>query len=140
MARAILIQGSIVRGLYGVLALLAPHLLTSATPGMDEDDFHEDARYFNRLFGGRDLLVAAATVAAVRPSGPTREALAANIFCELTDSISLAEEVRKRGKFDRVTIIGALFNIVGYATWLRAARALQRSKPAGGELGPPDRS
>ena len=136
MARAILIQGSIVRGLYGILALLAPNLLVAATPGMGEDDFHEDARYFNRLFGGRDLLVAAATVAAARQSSPTREAVAANIICELTDSISLAEEVRKRGKLDRVTIIGALFNIAGYATWLRAARALRTTKPADGELGP----
>jgi hypothetical protein len=130
VARAILIQGSIVRGAYGVLALLAPKVLVAAIPGMTEDDLDGDARYFNRLFGGRDLLVAFATVAAARRGGVEREALAANVFCELTDSISLAEELRSRRKLDQVTAIGALFNVAGYATWLRAARALKTAKPA----------
>ena len=33
---------------------------------MDEAGVDPEARYFNRLFGGRDLLVAGATVAAVK--------------------------------------------------------------------------
>jgi hypothetical protein len=130
MARAILIQGSVIRGLYGILALIAPKVLIAASPGLAEEDFHEDARYFNRLFGGRDLLVALATVLAARRGSADRETLAANIFCEVTDSISLAEELRTRGKPDRITIIGALFNVAGYSTWLRAARALKAPSAA----------
>lgn len=128
MAGRILIQGSIVRGLYGVLALLAPDVLT-ALPGAA--DIEDDARYFNRLFGGRDLLVAVATVLAVRKGQAGREVLAANVFCELTDSVSLVEELRARGKPDPVTIIGALFNVAGYGTWLRAARALRTEGAVG---------
>jgi hypothetical protein len=48
----------------------------------------------------------------------------------VTDSISLAEELRTRGKPDRITIIGALFNVAGYSTWLRAARALKAPSAA----------
>jgi hypothetical protein len=124
MARTFLIQGSIVRALYGLVALLAPKVLVASVPGMSEEDLDDDARYFNRLFGGRDLLVALATVAAVR-AGSEAPALKANLFCELTDSVSLVEEVRGRGKLDRTTIIGALFNVFGYLTWVRAARALR---------------
>jgi hypothetical protein len=129
VTRAIMIQGSVGRGLYGALALLAPKALLAPIPGIDVDDLGEDARYFNRLFGGRDLLVAVATVVALRRWDAEREALAANVFCEVTDSISLLQELRERGQLDRVTTIGALFNAVGYLTWLRAARALKAAKP-----------
>jgi hypothetical protein len=121
MVGKILIQGSIVRALYGLLALFAPELLVKAIPGVE---LEEDARYLNRLFGGRDLLVTIGTVSAVR-SGAHSSAVMANVFCEITDSVSLAEEVRVRGKLDPVTIVGLLFNVFGYATWLRAARALK---------------
>jgi len=125
VARAIFIQGSIVRGLYGILAMLAPKVLIASAPGMKENDLNDDARYFNRLFGGRDLLVALATIAAVRRGAVGREVVAANVFCEVTDSISLAEELRARRKLDAMTVIGALFNLAGYATWIRGARALK---------------
>jgi len=32
-------------------------------------------------------------------------------------------------------VVGALFNVVGYATWVRAARVLRKSRSAAGELG-----
>jgi hypothetical protein len=121
MARTHLIQGSLVRAAYGILALVAPKLLFATVPGTKVDD---DARYFNRLLGGRDLLVALGTIAAVR-TGSEATALKANVFCEVTDSVSLVEEVRGRGKLDRMTVIGLLFNVGGYAIWLRAARALR---------------
>ena len=76
MARAILIEGSIGRGLSGILALLAPKMLVAAVPGIREEDVHEDARYFNRLLGGRELLVAIATVIAARQGRGEREAVA----------------------------------------------------------------
>jgi hypothetical protein len=133
MAAKILLQGSIVRGLYGVLALLFPKVLFSLPGVVKEDDIGQEARYFNRLFGGRDLLVAGATAAAVRSGAPS-PAVKANLLCELTDTISLAEEVRRRGKLDRVLAIGLIFNVTGYATWLRALKALSakpKSEPAG---------
>ena len=124
MAGKILIQGSIIRAAYGILALLFPKVLLAAV-GMSESDVGAEGRYFNRLFGGRDLLVAGATVAAVR-AGADSPAVKANLVCELTDTVSLVEEARSRGGLDRTLAIGLVFNITGYATWLRALSALGR--------------
>ena len=124
MAAKILIRGSILRSAYGILALLFPKLLLAATR-TSEDQFGTEARYFNRLFGGRDLLVAGATVLAVR-SGAAEQAVKANLIAEFTDTVSLVEEARQRGGMDRTLAIGLGFNIGGYATWIRALRALNR--------------
>lgn len=124
MAAKILLQGSVIRAAYGVLALLFPRVLLAST-GMTEEDLGPDARYFNRLFGGRDLLVAGTTVLAVR-SGGEAQAVKVNLIAELTDSISLVEEVRARRGLDRMVLIGLAFNVGGYLTWLRALRALSR--------------
>jgi hypothetical protein len=121
MAAKILIQGSIGRAGYGILALLFPKLLFKSV-GMDETGVDPEARYFNRLFGGRDLLVAGATVAAVK-AGAEKQATQANLICELTDTMSLAGELRARGGLDRTLAIGLAFNVVGYATWVRALLA-----------------
>ncbi len=123
MAGKVLIQGSIVRAAYGILALLLPKLLLAGS-GMTEEELGPEARYFNRLFGGRDLLVAGATVAAVR-AGAEEPAVRANLICEFTDTVSLVEEARSRGGLDRTLAIGLAFNVGGYATWLRALRALK---------------
>ncbi len=124
MAGKILIRGSIIRAAYGFVALLLPNLLAKAV-GMDERDVDSDARYFNRLFGGRDLLVACGTVAAVK-RGQEQNAATANIVCEFTDTISAVQELRSRGKIDRTLAIGFAFNVAGYLTWLRALLALGR--------------
>jgi hypothetical protein len=122
MVRKVLLQGSAIRATYGLFALLFPKLLNAAA-GMSEADVDPDARYLNRLFGGRDLLVAGLTVAAVR-AGDERGATTINLICEGTDTISLVEELRDRGGIDRTLAIGLAFNVAGYATWLRALRAL----------------
>jgi hypothetical protein len=122
MAAKILMQGSAIRAAYGLLALLFPKLLF-ASVGMSESEVDPEARYFNRLFGGRDILVAGATVAVVR-QGVERPAVQANLACELTDSIALIEEIRRRGGLDRTLGIGLAFNLTGYVTWFRALRAL----------------
>ena len=122
MAGKILLQGSAIRATYGLMALLLPKLLFTSV-GMSEADVDQEARYFNRLFGGRDLLVAGLTVAAVK-SGQERQATNVNLICEGTDTISLLEELRSRGGMDRTLAIGLAFNLAGYATWLRALRAL----------------
>ena len=122
MAGKILLQGSALRATYGLLALLFPKLLNSAA-GMSEEDVDPAARYINRLFGGRDLLVAGLTAAAVR-SGEHRHATNINLICEGTDTVSLLEELRTRGGLDRTLAIGLAFNVAGYATWVRALRAL----------------
>ena|SRR6266702_3064387 len=124
MAAKILIRGSIIRTAYGLLALLFPKLLLAGS-GMTEEQLGPEARYFNRLFGGRDLLVAGATVLAVR-SGAPEQAVKANLIAEFTDTVSLVEEARSRGRMDRTLAIGLAFNIGGYATWLRALQALKR--------------
>jgi hypothetical protein len=117
----ILLQGSAVRAGYGISALLFPKQLAAAG-GMNEDEVDLDARYLNRLFGGRDLLVAGLTISQVQ-AGDERRATWLNLICEGTDTISLLEEVRSRGGLDRTLFIGLLFNIFGYATWIRALRA-----------------
>lgn len=121
MASKLLLQGSAMRGAYGLLALLFPKLL-NAGAGMSEEEVDADARYLNRLFGGRDLVVAGLTLAAVR-AGEERQATNLNLICEATDTIALLEEVRTRGGLDRTLAIGLAFNVAGYATWLRALRA-----------------
>ncbi len=120
-ADKILIRGSIIRASYGILALLFPQLLMAGT-GMTEEQLGPEARYFNRLFGGRDLLVAGATVLAVR-SGNSKDAIKANLLAEFTDTVSLVEEARGRGGLDKTLAIGLAFNLAGYATWLGALRA-----------------
>lgn len=122
MASKLLMQGSAIRAAYGVLALFFPKFL-AASAGMSEADPDPEARYFNRLFGGRDIVVAGATVAAVR-TGVERPAAQANLACELTDSIALVQEFRNRGGLDRTLSIALAFNVTGYVTWLRALRAL----------------
>ena len=121
MVSKVLVQGSAIRAAYGLLALMFPKLLNAAA-GMSEDEVDADARYLNRLFGGRDLVVAGLTLAAVR-AGDERRATKLNLICEATDSIALLEEVRSRGSLDRTLAIGLAFNAAGYATWLRALRA-----------------
>src|SRR5690348_3764832 len=113
MASKILLQGSAIRATYGLFALLFPKLL-NASAGIPEDEVDPDARYLNRLFGGRDLLVAGLTVAAVR-AGQERQATNINLICEGTDTISLVEELRARGGIDRTLAIGLVFNLAGYA-------------------------
>lgn len=122
MASKILLQGTALRATYGLLALLFPKLLNAAA-GIGEDEVDADARYINRLFGGRDLLVAGLTVAAVR-AGDERKATNINLICEGTDTLSLVEELRGRGGLDRTLVVGLAFNLAGYATWLRALRRL----------------
>jgi hypothetical protein len=126
MAGKILKQGSVIRAAYGILALLFPKLLLKSV-GMDVEDVGIEARYFNRLFGGRDLLVACGTVAAVK-AGQEEHAIKANLICEFTDTISAVQELRERGKLDRTLAIGFAFNVFGYLTWLRALKALKQSR------------
>jgi hypothetical protein len=119
MAAKILIRGSIIRAGYGVLALLFPKVLLAAS-GMSEEQLDPEARYFNRLFGGRDVLVAGLTAAAAK-AGEEKMATQINLACEFTDTVSLVDEARNRGGMDRTLTIGLLFNLFGYFTWLRAA-------------------
>jgi hypothetical protein len=121
----ILIRGSLIRAGYGIAALAFPEKIFQ-TVGIREPD--QDARYLNRLFGGRDLLVAGQTVVAVA-SGAGRSAVAANLFAEATDTVALVEEIRLRRKLDRVVIVGIAFNVLGYLTWFQALFA-GSGKPA----------
>lgn len=121
-AKQRLLQGSAVRAAYGVAASLFPKQLAAAG-GMKEEDIDLDARYLNRLFGGRDLLVAGLTVAMVN-AGDEARAAKLNLMAEATDTIALLEEVRSRGGLDRTLFIGLVFNVFGYATWIRALQAV----------------
>ena len=133
-ARRILLNGAIVRTAYGLLSLFAPKAIF-APAGQGKPP--PDSRYFNALFGGRDLTVAAVTFAALR-SGREREALLANVSCEATDFMALVQEIRQGRRVDSVVIVGALFNLGGWISWAMAARAL-RAEGAVAAQGPGER-
>ena len=121
-ASAILMLNAGLRAAYGIGALLAPDAQARSIRMPPPEP---DARYFNALFGGRDLTVAAATVALLR-AGHDRAALALATSCEVTDLLSWMQEARRRGGSDAVVRIGAAFNAVGALTCLAAARAQRR--------------
>jgi hypothetical protein len=114
--------GAIVRIVYGVVALFAPARMFKAF-GMGDPD--PDVRYFNALFGGRDIVVGLWTLKAV-DEGRLDHALLANVGCETTDGIALVQEVRSRGKVDGVVAGAIAFNLVGWTSWIRVARSLHR--------------
>jgi hypothetical protein len=113
-----LVSVAIVRTLYGLAALFAPRLLSGPA---NLPDLEPDERYFNGLFGGRDLTVAGLTVAALQ-TGREREAVLANLSCEATDLVALGLEIRRRGGVDRVTGVGIVFSAFGLLGWLDTAR------------------
>lgn len=118
-ARSILRQSSLVRIGYGLGSWLAPDVMFRAfglPPAAD------DTRYLNAAFGGRDFTVAGVTEAALR-NGRERDALLVNASCEVTDLVALLLEARRRGGLDRVLLLGVGFNVLGWISVARAARA-----------------
>ena len=107
------------RTAYGIGALLAPG--AQARSAMMPPPA-ADARYFNALFGGRDLTVAAGTLALLR-AGEEKAALVGAASCEVTDLLAWVQEARRRGSADRMVLLGAAFNVVGTLTCIAAARA-----------------
>src|SRR5437868_4424887 len=98
-AQRLIVNGLVGRALYGVFALFAPDQLFKLAGKPLEDE----PRYFNALFGGRDLTVTGASIAALR-AGRTHEAVALNMSCEATDTVSLIQELRARGGFDQTLV------------------------------------
>ncbi len=124
MAARTVIMGSLGRGLYGVLALFFPKLFERGPAAITDDD----TRYFNRLFGARDILVAFISIVAVQ-RGNVREAVAINLIAETSDAVANVQEIRERGGPDASTIVGVAFNVVGFSTWLSALRQLRAPSP-----------
>ncbi len=121
MAERLIIQGSVGRAIYGIIALFFPKLFEQGPGGVR---FGPDARYLNRLFGARDILLAMITIFSVQ-RGNVREALAINMVAEATDSVAVVAEIADRGGVDKVTAGGVVFNVFGFANWIRAAKALR---------------
>lgn len=114
-----MLNGNAVRLAYGLLSLFAPNLLFKLSGKPVEDE----PRYFNALFGGRDLTVVGATVVALN-AGREREAILLNMSCEATDLLALGQEVRARGGVDQTIAAAIAFNVFGWTTWLTALRRL----------------
>jgi hypothetical protein len=119
-ARNLILLGSTVRITYGLISLFAPKVIFALG---GEEEVEDDTRYFNALFGGRDLTVAGLTIAALK-AGREREALLANVSCEATDLVALLQEIRQRGGVDSTAAAGIAFNVAGWTTWALAARQL----------------
>lgn len=114
-----MILGSAVRLVYGGMSLLAPDTLAK----LAGEPLEDDPRYFNALFGGRDVTIAGATLAALS-GGRDREAVLLNLSCEATDLAALVQELRARGGLDQTLVAAIGFNAYGWTTWLSALRRL----------------
>jgi hypothetical protein len=119
--RGLMFTGSAVRLVYGLMSLLAPDMLFKLSGNPAEPE----PRYFNALFGGRDVTVVGATAAALN-AGREREAVLLNMSCEATDLLALAQEARARGGLDQTLVAAIAFNVFGWSTWLSAWRRLAR--------------
>ena len=117
--RQLLRNGSAVRAVYGVLSLAAPDLLFR----LSGKPVEAEPRYFNALFGGRDLTIVGATIAATR-AGRDKEAILLNLSCEATDLVAMLAEARARGGFDQTLRAAVGFNLFGWSTWLLAWKRL----------------
>jgi hypothetical protein len=117
-ARALLATNTAIRTAYGLAAILAPNGLAKAA-GVPEPE--PDARYLNRLFGGRDLTVSALAFAALG-AGDERTALRLIASCEATDLVGLVLEARRRGGLDKTLRAGIAFNAAGWLVLALAAR------------------
>jgi hypothetical protein len=114
-----MVNGTAVRLLYGLFSLFAPNLLFK----LSGKPVEAEPRYFNALFGGRDLSVVAATYVALRAGRPKQAALL-NMSCEATDLVALVQEARARGGLDQTLVAAIGFNVFGWATWLAAYRQM----------------
>jgi hypothetical protein len=114
-----MLNGTSVRLSYGVLSMFAPNLLFK----LSGKPVEAEPRYFNALFGGRDLSVCAATLSALK-AGREREAVLLNMSCEATDLVALVQEARARGGLDQTLVAAIAFNTFGWATWFSAWRRL----------------
>jgi hypothetical protein len=108
-----------VRLAYGMLSMFTPDLLFK----LSGKPVEAEPRYFNALFGGRDLSVCAATISSLK-AGRDREAVLLNISCEATDLVALLQEVRARRGLDQTLAAAIAFNAFGWTTWLSAWRRL----------------
>jgi hypothetical protein len=125
-----IIQGSLLRATYGVLAAAAPRMLLKAL-FLDEAVLGEQGRYFNRLLGGREIIVATRSIAAVN-AGEPEKAVKINLLCSATDTMALLHELKERGGMDATLMRGLGFNMLSWAITLRA----MRETGAGPELEP----
>jgi hypothetical protein len=118
-----LFQGSLVRAGYGALALFAPEMLLKGLM-LDDSVLGDQGRYFNRILGGRELVISVASIKALK-AGHEKEAVRANAVCAATDLISLAQEVRARGGVDATLLRGIGFNLVSWGFVAGALKTLQ---------------
>ena len=119
-SRTLMRNGTAVRLAYGLLSLFAPNTLFR----LSGKPVEAEPRYFNALFGGRDLTICAATQSALK-AGRDRDAILLNLSCEATDFISLVQEARARGGLDQTLVAAIAFNTFGWATWLTALQRLE---------------
>ena len=120
--RRLMYSGTAVRLIYGLMSLFTPNTLFK----LSGNPVEAEPRYFNALFGGRDLSVCAATAHAVN-AGRERDAILLNLSCEATDLVALLQEARERGGLDQTLVAAIAFNTFGWATWLTAWRRLDAS-------------
>jgi hypothetical protein len=114
-----MLTGTAVRGAYGLASLFTPDLLFK----LSGKPVEAEPRYFNALFGGRDLTIAGLTLLALK-ADRDKDAVLLNMSCEATDLVSLLQELRARGGIDQTTAAGIAFNVFGWSTWVTALRSL----------------
>jgi hypothetical protein len=120
-----LFHGAMLRLGYGALSLFAPDVLLKSL-GAPADLLGDQGRYFNRLVGGRELMLGAGTICSIK-AGHTQRSAKTNLILEAADTVALVQEARLRGGLDATLARGLGFNVVGY---LLVGRALKGAKAA----------
>jgi hypothetical protein len=123
-----LVQGSLVRLSYGVLSEHFPSRLIKGL-GLTEATIGDQGRYFNRLVGGREVLIGLSSIAAVK-RGQGDFVLKANVMLGLADAVAIVHEVNERGRVDATLVRGIAFNLLGWMFVARAVKAAQAAQAA----------
>lgn len=134
--RRLLTLGSIARLAYGIASLLAPRHTIRTLVGRDYG-VEQDAGYFNRLFGVRELVLGGATMIACQKRRGMGAAVAANLVSETGDSAALLLEIRERGGIDPVMRSAIGMNVAGLGAFLTAAFLLKNGVDYSSPASPP---
>lgn len=120
-----LVSGSAVRILYGLVALLAPRRMVSTGCAPDTHDL-ADPRLLLRAFGGHQLVVGCMTLCTTRSRSLARSAAALSLLIDTFDVVSAILEQRARGGRDQTITGGYAISGVGMLTFAIALRVLDR--------------
>jgi len=114
---------SAMRTAFGLGALLAPGLLGRIFGISGRQDV-ASARFMTRLWGVRELALAAATVQGAGQAATLERTVRLNLAVDAADAASSLPALLRREGLDRAALMTVAFGLVGAAGWARLLRAL----------------